>query len=73
MRKGAALVGFGYWGPNIARNLNNSEYFELKVIVDVLMEKGRWELADKLLLVKELREQGKPYKKILREEHGIVA
>ena len=47
--------------------------YELKVIVDVLMEKGRWELADKLLLVKELREQGKPYKKILREEHGIVA
>ena len=47
--------------------------YELKVIIDVLMEKGRWELADKLVLVKDLMAEGKPYKKILREEHGIVA
>ena len=30
-------------------------------------------LKDKLKLVKEYKEQGLPYKKILREKHGIVA
>lgn len=31
----AVLIGFGYWGPNIARNLNNSKDFELYGICDV--------------------------------------
>jgi len=30
----SALIGYGYWGPNLARNLKNSDYFDLKVIVD---------------------------------------
>jgi predicted dehydrogenase len=30
----AALIGFGYWGPNLARNIKNSDYFELTVIID---------------------------------------
>ena len=29
------LIGFGYWGPNIARNLNNSKDFKLYGICDV--------------------------------------
>lgn len=32
--KKAALIGFGYWGPNIARNLKNSTQFELAAICD---------------------------------------
>ena len=28
------LIGFGYWGPNIARNLSDSDLFELEYIAD---------------------------------------
>lgn len=47
--------------------------YELGVIVSALERDGRWDLRDRLLLVKELMEQGKPYKKILREEYNIEA
>lgn len=30
----AAVIGFGYWGPNIARNLVAHENFDLKYICD---------------------------------------
>lgn len=30
----ASVVGYGYWGPNLARNINNSPYFKLSSIVD---------------------------------------
>jgi len=33
----------------------------------------RKNLYNKLKLVKELRDQGLPYKKILREQYGVVA
>ena len=32
---GAALVGFGYWGPNLARNLSASADFDLLHICDL--------------------------------------
>ena len=47
--------------------------YELNVIIKELERAGRWELRDRLLLVSELMAQGKPYKKILREEHNIIA
>jgi hypothetical protein len=47
--------------------------YELSVIIECLQRDGRWELRDRLLLVSELMKDGKPYKKILREEYGIVA
>jgi len=47
--------------------------YDLKVIIEELQRAGRWELCDRLILVQELMEQGKPYKKILREEYNIVA
>jgi hypothetical protein len=47
--------------------------YELSVIIEALQRDGRWELRDRLLLVKQLMEEGKPYKKILREEYNIVA
>lgn len=47
--------------------------YELRVIIDELQRGGRWELFDRLVLVEQLIKEGKPYKKILREEHGIVA
>ncbi len=46
---------------------------ELREIVISLEKEGKMELADRLKLVCLLIEEGKPYKKILREEHGIVA
>ena len=46
---------------------------ELRIIVASLQRDEQVELADKLNLVAELYQEGKPYKKILREEYGIVA
>jgi hypothetical protein len=46
---------------------------ELRIIVTALERDGRWELRDRLLLVEQLIKEGKPYKKILREEYNIVA
>lgn len=49
------------------------ELDDLRTIVVALEKDGEMLLADKLKLVAELIEDGKPYKKILREEYGIVA
>ena len=46
---------------------------ELNTIVSAMHLGGDAALYHKLKLVKELREQGLPYKKILREEYGMVA
>ena len=46
---------------------------ELNTIVSAMHLGGDAALYQKLNLVKELREQGLPYKKILREEYGMVA
>ena len=45
---------------------------ELEVIIESVSDVDT-ELYRKLKLVKTLIEEGKPYKKILREEYGIVA
>lgn len=46
---------------------------ELRDVVVSLEKDGKHLLADKLKLVALLIEEGKPYKKILREEYNIVA
>lgn len=46
---------------------------ELTTIIKALSLGGDSSLYEKLKLVKELREQGLPYKKILREDYGMVA
>ena len=46
---------------------------ELNTIISAMSLGGDTALYQKLKLVKELKEQGLPYKKILREEYGIVA
>lgn len=46
---------------------------ELRIIVVSLQKAGVYDIADRLKLVEELMVQGKPYKKILREEYNIVA
>ena len=46
---------------------------ELQTIVNSLTMAGDTALYQKLKLVKELREQDLPYKKILREQYGMVA
>lgn len=40
------LVGYGYWGPNVARNLNANQNYNFKVICD--------KKADRLIKAKEL-------------------
>ena len=46
---------------------------ELRDVVISLQKDGKLELADRLKLVCMLIEEGKPYKKILREEYNLVA
>ena len=46
---------------------------ELRDIVVTLEAANKAELADRLKLVCRLIEDGKPYKKIFREEYNIVA
>ena len=46
---------------------------ELSTIVNAMTMGGNTALYQKLKLVKELREQGLPYKKILREQYGMAA
>ena len=46
---------------------------ELNTIIGAMTMGGDVALYQKLKLVKELREQGLPYKKILREQYGMVA
>jgi hypothetical protein len=46
---------------------------ELATIVKSLTLGGDTALYQKLKLVKELRDQNLPYKKILREQYGMVA
>ena len=46
---------------------------DLRTIVATLEKSGENDLAAKLMLVSKLIEEGKPYKKILREEYGMVA
>jgi len=46
---------------------------ELNTIIKSLTLGGNAALYQKLKLVSELREQGLPYKKILREQYGMVA
>ena len=45
---------------------------ELNTIINAMTLGGDVALYQKLKLVKELREQGLPYKKILCEEYGMI-
>ena len=29
-----AIIGYGYWGPKLARNVNNSNQFKIRYIID---------------------------------------
>ena len=46
---------------------------ELITIINAMSLGGDTSLYQKLKLVKEIKEQGLPYKKILREQYGMVA
>ena len=46
---------------------------DLRTIVAALEKSGENDLAAKLMLVSKLIEEGKAYKRILREEYGMVA
>jgi hypothetical protein len=45
---------------------------ELNTIVKAMALGGDTALYQKLKLVKDLKEQGLPYKKILREQYGMI-
>jgi len=46
---------------------------ELQIIITALEKSNNIEIANRLKLVIRLISEGKPYKKILREEYNIVA
>lgn len=46
---------------------------ELETIIKAMSLGGSTSLYNKLKLVKDLRDKNLPYKKILREEYGMVA
>lgn len=46
---------------------------ELDTIIKAMSLGGDASLYHKLKLMKELKDQGLPYKKILREQYGMVA
>ena len=46
---------------------------ELREVIVTLEAANKTELTDRLKLVCRWMEEGKPYKKILREEYNIVA
>jgi hypothetical protein len=46
---------------------------ELRIIVISLQKAGVHDIADRLKLVEQLMAEGKPHKKILREQYNIVA
>ena len=46
---------------------------ELNTIISAMRLGGDAALYQKLKLIKDLKEQGLPYKKILREQYGMVA
>ena len=51
-----ALIGYGYWGPNIARNLNRSKKADLYAICDIdekNLNKARKLYGDDVKYVKE--------------------
>ena len=29
------ILGYGYWGPNLVRNFNNSDQFKVKAVCDL--------------------------------------
>jgi len=45
---------------------------ELNIIISAMFSVGNIELYKKLKLVKDLKDKGLPYKKILREQYGMV-
>ena len=45
---------------------------ELRSIIESLAREGKWDLFNKLTLVESLIKQGKPYKEILRAQHGMT-
>lgn len=67
---GVALVGFGYWGPNVARNINQNPNLKLHTICDMI--------DDNLNKAKSIYMAGvnydKDYKKVLENpEIGAIA
>lgn len=57
--KKAALIGYGYWGPNIARNLNASNEYEFVAICDIndaMLSKAKNIFGDSVKYVKDYNE-----------------
>jgi len=63
-----ALIGFGYWGPNVAKNLFNNPNFNLVAICDY--KEDRLEKAKSIYI--EQTKYEKDYKKLL-EDNSIDA
>ncbi|NLJ70252.1 MAG: Gfo/Idh/MocA family oxidoreductase [Clostridiaceae bacterium] len=54
-----ALIGFGYWGPNVARNLYNNKEIHFKYICDLKenrLEKAKSLYAESVIYTKDFQE-----------------
>ena len=60
----ACLIGYGYWGSKLARNFQNSEFFNLASIVD-LKKKNLFSAKKKY----PLAELYKDYKKAIKDNN----
>ncbi|WP_374458210.1 Gfo/Idh/MocA family protein [Nocardioides sp.] len=40
-RLGVAVIGAGYWGPNLVRNFGSSPHWDLKVVCDLDLDRAR--------------------------------
>jgi predicted dehydrogenase len=58
------LIGFGYWGPNVAKNIHNNPKFNLSVICDY--KENRLEKAKSIYI--EQTKYEKDYKKLIEDE-----
>jgi predicted dehydrogenase len=57
MKITAAVIGYGYWGPNLARNISYSEKYILKAVCDLsddALARARDSLGENVLLTNSL-------------------
>ncbi|WP_243838763.1 MULTISPECIES: Gfo/Idh/MocA family protein [Aeromicrobium] len=53
---GVAVIGAGYWGPNLARNFRSSDDWELRAVCDLDLDRARRVAGDGVTVTSSLEE-----------------